>query len=175
MAKNVRRPQTGRDAVNRYRKLDEAEAKATELEPALSDGPFSSTLQVGVAAQVQVWQGQFPHPDTIERYEAVLPGAFDRIISMAEKQQTAVIESAAEARQLHQRDTRRGQVLGFAVTLVAILAAVVCAYLKANTVALVLVAVPWPSPWHSLADVKTDQMLAASLHRRNRHPMRLEP
>ena len=35
--------------------------------------------------EVQVWQGQFPPPDAVEKYEAVLPGAFDRIVAMAER------------------------------------------------------------------------------------------
>jgi hypothetical protein len=43
-----------------------------------------------IAAQqtMQVWQGQFPPPDAIERYEKVLPGCFDRLLKMAENQIT---------------------------------------------------------------------------------------
>jgi uncharacterized membrane protein len=43
---------------------------------------------MAVAAQVQLWQGQFPPPDALERYEKLLPGAFNRMMVMAETAQT---------------------------------------------------------------------------------------
>jgi uncharacterized membrane protein len=86
-----------------------------------------------MAAQVQVWQGQFPPPDAIERYERVQPGAFNRIIAMAEFAQAT---QAADTKRAHDNvagDTRRAQWLGFAVAVLAIVAASGCAIAGAYT------------------------------------------
>ena len=42
--------------------------------------------------QVEQYSGPIPHPSIVERYEQTLPGSADRILSMAEEQQTANIE-----------------------------------------------------------------------------------
>lgn len=109
--------------------------------------PYVGGLPVGAAAgvgapisgalihqqQIQFWQSQFPPPDAIERYEAVLPGTFDRIIKMAEHNQASQIEGMNRAREYTRDDTRRGHWLGFAVTATAVLGAVVCALVGAMT------------------------------------------
>lgn len=102
--------------------------------------------------QVQVWQGQFPPPEAIERYEAVRPGTFDRLVTMAETQQQAVIESAAEARRYQRADNQRGQYLGFAVTVLAIVGAIICAYFGQAWIAAALVGVPVLSVARSLVE-----------------------
>ena len=61
---------------------------------------------------VQLWQGQYPPPEAIERYEKVLPGAFNRMIAMAEKLQAAQIEEAKRANAYTHSDTKRGRVCG---------------------------------------------------------------
>lgn len=109
-------------------------------------------MQLGVAAQVQVWQGQFPPPEAIERYEQVMPGAFDRIVSMAERQQVSVIDATADVRKIMSRDTQRGHWLGWSVTVGSLLGAVVCAYLNQPVVAVALVAVPVMSVAKALID-----------------------
>ncbi len=85
--------------------------------------------------QVQVWQGQFPPPDAIERYEQVMPGTFNRLMSMAERQQEASIASANDARSALRADTKRGHWLGFSITLLAMIGAVACAVLGQTIVA----------------------------------------
>jgi uncharacterized membrane protein len=40
-----------------------------------------------VMAALTLHAGPLPPPETVERYELVLPGAFDRILTMAEKEQ----------------------------------------------------------------------------------------
>ena len=92
--------------------------------------------------QIQSWQGQFPPPDAIERYEAVSAGTFDRLITMAERQQRAMIEATAEARRFQRGDNQRGQCLGALVTVLAIIGAGVCAWLGEPWVAGALVGVP---------------------------------
>jgi len=77
-------------------------------------------------AQLHVWEGQFPPPEAIERYERVLPGAFDRIIAMAEASQRAQSADTKRAHHYAQADTRRGQWLGAATTWTAMGAALGC-------------------------------------------------
>jgi hypothetical protein len=118
-------------------------------------------LPMGLA-QVQVWQGQFPPPEAIERYERVQPGAFDRILKMAERQQESDIGAARETRLLVQSDTKRGVWLGWSVTVGAIIGAVVCAYIGQPAVALVLIAVPVMSVAKALVDSSRAARAAAS-------------
>jgi uncharacterized membrane protein len=96
----------------------------------------------GMQVQQISWQGPFPPPEAIKGYEQVLPGSFDRIMTMAEEAQRAQIETVREAQKLTSRDTARGAWLGFVVTLTAIGAAIWCASMKQPWVASLFLAVP---------------------------------
>jgi uncharacterized membrane protein len=48
--------------------------------------PPSDSLST-IKAELSWHAGPLPSPETVERYELVLPGAFDRILTMAEKDQ----------------------------------------------------------------------------------------
>lgn len=118
-------------------------------------------LPIQQIQQVQVWQGQFPPPEAIERYVALQPDAFDRIIRMAEKGQDATIAASSQAMMLQATDTRRGQVLGFLVTAVAIAGAVALGIYGHAVVAGILVSVPVLSVANALIDSETARRLAA--------------
>lgn len=45
----------------------------------------NSRQQLSTVASFE-WSGQMPPPDTLAKYEAITPGAADRILSMAEKE-----------------------------------------------------------------------------------------
>lgn len=120
--------------------------------------PPGLVLPAGLAAshvalqQIQVWQGQFPPPEAIERYEQVMPGAFDRLMKMAELQQAASISANSEARTLLSSDTRRGHWLGFSVTCAAMACALVCAIVREPWVAGIFLSVPVLSVAKALID-----------------------
>ena len=97
--------------------------------PVLPSGIIPSTQMQH--AQVQVWQGQFPPPEAVEKYEAILPGAFDRIIAMAERLQAAQIEETTRAQNYTRDDSRRGHWLGFSATALATIGAAVCTIVAA--------------------------------------------
>lgn len=103
-------------------------------------------LPTGMVAQVmmhqQVWQGQFPPPDAVERYEAVEKGTFGRLITMAEKAQDSQTAANQEARRFQHNDIRRAHWLGFGVAALAIIAAMICVYLKEPWVAAACLGVP---------------------------------
>ncbi len=107
--------------------------------PGRRDGGAAAQVRL---TQVQVWDGQFPPPDAIERYEQILPGAFDRIISMAERAQDRQFEENRHVQGLIAEETRRGQYLGTVVTLVALAGGIYCASIRQGVVASVLVGVP---------------------------------
>lgn len=107
----------------------------------------------GVVTVQQVemmWQGQFPPPDAIERYEATLPGTFNRLIAMAEKRMDAEIEGSRHHRTTRANDTRRGHYLGAIVTFGAVIGAGLCAYIHQPWVAVTFLAVPVMSVAHRL-------------------------
>ena len=92
--------------------------------------------------QLQVWQGQYPPPDAIERYEAVLPGAFDRMIRMAEGTQSAQIRVVEDGLKATARDVARGHWLGFITSLAAMCGAIGSVLLHQPWVAGAFLSVP---------------------------------
>ncbi|MEA3174031.1 MAG: putative rane protein [Gammaproteobacteria bacterium] len=90
----------------------------------------------------QVWQGPFPPPEAVAEYERVLPGCFNRLITMAEQAQTANTRSVERAQEFTRRDIRRGHILGAITTALAMVGCVVCVWLKQPWVAGLFLAVP---------------------------------
>src|SRR4051794_39392607 len=76
-------------------------------------------LIVGGLIQQAHWQGPYPPPEAVERYEKVCPGAFDRMIGMAERLQKAQIDQSSEALKNQKDDRCRGHYLGFTTTVLA--------------------------------------------------------
>ena len=95
-----------------------------------------------VAAQQQSWAGPYPPPEAAERFEKLLPGAFERILVMAEKAQTAQTETARDGQRYLRDDTRRGHWLGFAISVIAMASAIVCVKLQALWVAGAFLSLP---------------------------------
>ncbi len=90
----------------------------------------------------QSWQGPYPPPDAIERYERALPGFFDRIVSMAERMEAAQIEQSASALEHQRQATRHGQDLGFVAAVAALTGALVCAFIGQPIIAGAFLTVP---------------------------------
>ncbi len=95
-----------------------------------------------VSLQLQQQHPLFPPPDAIQAYEKVLPGAFDRIIKMAEKAQRDQAESVVSANESVQKDVMRGQLLGASISIVAMAFAMWCVFLHEAVVAAIFVSVP---------------------------------
>jgi uncharacterized membrane protein len=90
----------------------------------------------------QSWQGPYPPPDAVERYEKIQPGVFDRIVSMAERMEAAQIEQSAAALKYQHEDSRRGQWLGFSVAAGAVVGAVIIGIVGNPWLAAAFLAVP---------------------------------
>lgn len=101
-------------------------------------------VRQAVAAYVhqieEYYSGPLPHPRHLEYFERTLPGAADRILSMAERQQSH--RHAWEVRELRSSiiTERIGLFGGVAVAVGLILGAVICAYFGATAIGVGLVA-----------------------------------
>ncbi len=86
----------------------------------------------------EVFIGPLPPPEVIERYERLLPGAADRVLALAEREQAQrhALETEALRAQIEDQRTvhsgrTRGQWLGFAIVIAAFgLAAIVALVLR---------------------------------------------
>jgi len=95
----------------------------------------------GISQQAH-WSGPYPPPDAVERHEAVLPGAFNRIIAMAEQLQSAQIAQSQKALEYSYLNGRRGHWLGFAITVLAFGGAFFCAWISSPWVAGAFLSIP---------------------------------
>lgn len=82
----------------------------------LSAVPENKKKEVKEALMVirgEMYSGPIPPPEALARYEEIQPGAADRIIKMAEKQQEhrMSLETKAIGGQIDQ--SKRGQIFGF--------------------------------------------------------------
>ena len=81
-----------------------------------------------MTASAQVYQGPIPHPSILAGYENVVPGAADRILQMAEREQqhrhksdqTLINAEIEDARQ-DRYEARLGQIFGLVIGLSAII------------------------------------------------------
>jgi uncharacterized membrane protein len=92
--------------------------------------------------QVQQWQWPIPPPEDIKEYEAILPGAFDRIMKMAEHALGAQIESGRTEQESLRINSIAGTLLGGLVTIVAMACSLVCVFRGAFWVAGAFLSVP---------------------------------
>ncbi|MDR0961435.1 MAG: DUF2335 domain-containing protein [Mediterranea sp.] len=74
------------------------------------------------------FQGPVPHPDILKGYEDVLPGTAERILSMAEKQQTHGIEMEKFIVKNSSKQSVYGQVWGGIITILCLVVTLVLGY-----------------------------------------------
>lgn len=72
------------------------------------------------------FSGPIPPPHILEKYEAILPGAAERILAMAEKNSAHQIEIDKAIVDGKLKELSTGQKLGFYIAILALCAAVVC-------------------------------------------------
>jgi uncharacterized membrane protein len=91
---------------------------------------FAVPLQIPsalVAQQsVQIWNGEYPPPEASKVYESLAPGAFDRMMKMAERRLEAQIKETERAQDYTQKDTRRAHWMGAITHVIAVIGALVC-------------------------------------------------
>lgn len=74
----------------------------------------------GTVAEAAAFSGPLPPPSMFSQYEVVLPGSADRIMQMAENEQSHRIDWENESLQISGGEVSRGQWMGFAVSILCI-------------------------------------------------------
>lgn len=74
-----------------------------------------------LAIQTEAFSGPLPHPSDFEKYEAILPGAADRIIKMAEKEQDFRHAIEKQESESFIKLFGRGQIFAFTLAITGIL------------------------------------------------------
>lgn len=78
------------------------------------------------------FEGPFPHPQILEQYNKVLPGAAERVFTLTEKEQSHRHDIQKTAITGAISRDRRGQWMGYTITILVLLIAVYFAY-RGNT------------------------------------------
>lgn len=79
--------------------------------------------------QAVEFKGPLPHPEILKGYDIIVPGAAERILAMAEKEQAHRIESDKYIIEEQMTQFKRGQMMGFILCLILIVVAIVFAFL----------------------------------------------
>ena len=85
--------------------------------------------QLALVQETYHHSGPLPAPEILSKYDEILPGAAQRIISMAEKEQTSAIDSRAFALRETAAETKRGQWLAFGIAMSAFVTAGILGFL----------------------------------------------
>ena len=86
----------------------------------------------------QQFSGPVPHPQILQEYEQILPGAAERILSMAEKDAEHQRTIEMEAITLAGDESRRGQTYGFSIGITAFITSIVALLLGSEKTAMAL-------------------------------------
>ena len=73
-----------------------------------------------IATQMESFSGPLPHPAILQRYDEAVPGAADRIIAMAEREQRHRISMEQTSMEKSLQIAKVGQWLGFILLLLLI-------------------------------------------------------
>jgi len=100
--------------------------------------PENNNLPQREFAVKRKYSGPLPPPEALEHYDSIIPGAAERILTMAE--QNAAHRRNIESRALDakRRENRRGQLLGFGIGVIALSVAGLAVYLGYPTTASVI-------------------------------------
>jgi uncharacterized membrane protein len=111
------------------------------VEPARSQ-QAQQRIQVAIKQETQ-WSGPIPPPEVLDRLNQVIPGGAERVLKMAEKEQTHRIGIERDGLAASRDDARRGQYLGALISGTAIVGAVVTAVIGSPAIVpIALVGVP---------------------------------
>ena len=110
-----------------------------------------------VAIRAASFRGPLPPPGMFSAYEESLPGAAERLFVMAEKEQDHRISWENSALQGSQDATRRGQWLGFAMSIFGVLTAGFIALNGATTVGAIVAAGSFIGLLRSLIKIISDK------------------
>jgi len=140
---------------------DDTERKLEEIVRPIIEGKFGEKANVDevseeisrvislVFQKQQVFSGPLPPPKHLAEYEKIVPGAAERIILMAEREQEHIHKLEDEQQEMSQKivsadikSSKRGEWFGFIIGVLGICGAVVSASYGYKTVSILLALAP---------------------------------
>ena len=116
----------------------------TSAKSMTNEGQFSQSLPQEfpnqpsdeLSAQVETvsFRGPLPHPNLFERYEEILPGAAERILTLTETEQSHRQQWENSALNGQNNDSRRAHWMGFGLGMTGLSVAFLCAYLGLSNI-----------------------------------------
>lgn len=96
-----------------------------------------------VAISNHQWSGPLPPPAALAEFDRIVPNGAERIFRMAEIEQQHRISLESRGQAASIKEARRGQILGWLISIGSVIGAVVCVFLEAHwSVIALLVGVP---------------------------------
>lgn len=116
--------ETIKEIVTETEKVQETESPVKVILDAVPESKKEEVKEALMIIRSEMYSGPIPPPEALARYEDIQPGAADRILKMAEKQQEhrMALETKAIGGQVDQ--SKRGQIFGFILVFVCITVAV---------------------------------------------------
>jgi uncharacterized membrane protein len=96
----------------------------------------------GLELEVSAWRASLPQPSELAGYEAALPGASERILSMVEKSHAAQTKAAALAVESEVRSVKRSQYIALLLVVLGIGASIVFFALDNAVAGIIYVTIP---------------------------------
>lgn len=116
--------ETIQEVVTQKEELKDIEYPDKVILNAVPESKKEEVKEALMVMRSEMYSGPIPPPEALARYEEIQPGAADRILTMAEKQQEhrMALETKAIGGQVDQ--SKRGQLFGFILVFVCIAVAV---------------------------------------------------
>ena len=116
--------ETIQEVVTQTEELKDIECPDKVILNAVPENKREKVKEALMVMRSEMYSGPIPPPEALARYEEIQPGAADRILTMAEKQQEhrMSLETKAIGGQVDQ--SKRGQLFGFILVFVCIAVAV---------------------------------------------------
>ncbi len=114
---------------------DIEQAIETSIGPIVGGSKKQVIGRVMTIIESEIFSGPLPHPRHLHAYEAICPGAADRLLKMAEAQQAADIAFDRAEQESDHADLKRGMWMGFGALALLIIGAAVSVWVGQNTMA----------------------------------------
>jgi uncharacterized membrane protein len=100
--------------------IDVSGSSTPEKPPKPAKGEGENTEEIRLAAMAASWSGPLPPPAALEQFERASPGAADRILRMAEREEQHRHRLEQEMQRSDSKIRSRGQIMAFVLALMVI-------------------------------------------------------